>query len=456
MSDQSQMGRESRAAGEQPSAGGEHLSAVGNQPSNDKGAPGRPRPAARNPQQRRIEQRLTVVPPRTPARQGNPEWPERVLVPPPGQRRRSYGEYISFTIAVVLPVLVASIYYGFISSDQYLAEFRFAVKDTTQSASVSGTSITSILGGSAGSAPLENYIVADYLLSRQAIEELQQRINVKSLYAKSDVDWWARFDASRPMEKFLSYWQSMVRSNYDVVTGIATAEVRAFTPQDALLIANSLVTLSEELINKIANRASTDAVRFAQGEVERAENRLKKVRAQLTAYRNRVGVIDPTSSVVASNSTVQQSLQASLATLETQLASLIGRNLSSTSPAVQTLQNQIKATKDQLAVIGSSVATGQDRAGGVALSTIIAEFEQLDLERQFAQNVVNGAMQALEQARANAAAQHLYITPYVRPSLPDSSTYPRRFISVLVIGLIAFGLWTISLLTVRSIRERFS
>jgi capsular polysaccharide transport system permease protein len=175
----------------------------------------------------------------------------------------------------------------------------------------------------------------------------------------------------------------------------------------------------------------------------------------MTAYRNKVGVIDPTTSVVATNSTVQQTLQGNLATLETQLTSLLGRNLSPSSPAVQTLQNQIKATKEQLAAVEATVAAGKDRAGGAALSAVIAEYEQLQLESQFAQALVTSAMQGLEQARAMAASQHLYITPYVRPSLPESSTYPRRLLSVMIVGALAFGVWVAGLLTMRSILERF-
>jgi capsular polysaccharide transport system permease protein len=413
---------------------------------------------SRVPGERRIEQRLTVLPIRPPSkdRRPNAERAERLLLPPPVTvKARSHAQLISFVLAVVLPVIVATIYYGWIAANQYVAEFRFAVNDTTPSASSVGSSLMAMLSGSGGSAPLENYIVADYLTSRQAAEELQRRINVKALYSKPEADWWTRFNSSEPMEKFVTYWQKMVTANYDMVTGIAVAQVRAFTPEDALLIANSLVKLSEELVNKIANRSNIDAVHFAEQEVERAQQRLKTVRGELTAYRNKVGVIDPATSVVASNSTVQQTLQANLANLETQVTSLLNRHLLPTSPAVQTLQNQIKATKEQLAAIESTVGSGKDRAGGAALSSVIAEYEQLDLERQFAQTMVTSAMQALEQARAMAAMQHLYITPYVRPSLPESSIYPRRVFSVMMVGLLAFACWVVGLLIVRSIRERF-
>ena len=86
----------------------------------------------------------------------------------------------------------------------------------------------------------------------------------------------------------------------------------------------------------------------------------------------------------------------------------------------------------------------------------MAEYEQLDLERQFAQTMVTGAAQALDQARANAAAQHLYISPYVRPTLPMTSTYPHRATAVLKVAAIAIALWLIGLLLVRSVRERFA
>jgi capsular polysaccharide transport system permease protein len=253
------------------------------------------------------------------------------------------------------------------------------------------------------------------------------------------------------MEKFVKYWQSMVTAHYDQVTGIAIAQVRAFTPEDALAIANSLVTLSEELVNRIANRTQNDAVRFAQREVERAEERLKAIRAKLTEYRNKVGVIDPATSVIASNSALVQALRGTVAQLETQLQTLRLQNLQPNAPAVVTLQNQINSTKEQLATIEGSV--GRNKSGA-ALSAVIAEYEQLELERQFAQAMLTSTMAALDAARASAASQHLYITPFVRPSLPESSLYPRRILTIVTIAGLALIVWLIGLLIGRSVFER--
>jgi capsule polysaccharide export protein KpsE/RkpR len=50
-------------------------------------------------------------------------------------------------------------------------------------------------------------------------------------------------------------------------------------------------------------------------------------------------------------------------------------------------------------------------------------------------------------------AQHVYVTPFVHPSLPASSTYPNRPLAVLIVALGSFLLWFIGQLVVRSIRE---
>ena len=402
---------------------------------------------------RRIEQHLTVIPQQRLV--PDSQLPGAFVLP---QRthpatRRTYSSFIGFAICVILPVIIASVYFGFFASNQYVAEFRFSVQDTTSGSNAATNNLLALAGVTGGANSNDNYLVTDFLSSREAIEELQKRISVEGLYTKPTIDWWSRFNKSEPIESFVHYWQKMITTNYDQVTGIATASVRAFSPKDALLIANTLITLSEQLINGIATRSQQDAVRFAKNEVEQAQNRLRDIRAQLTAYRDKYGVIDPTTSVAASNSSLIQTQRANLAQLETQLATFQSQKLSPNAPAIVNLKNQIKSTKTQLAKTEADVGQG---ANGTALSNVVGQYEKLNLDLQFAQSMVTSTMQALAQARSNAAAQHLYITPYVRPSLPQSSTYPRRLQSVVLVGAMALAFWLIGLLVLRSIRERFA
>ena len=96
---------------------------------------------------------------------------------------------------------------------------------------------------------------------------------------------------------------------------------------------------------------------------------------------------------------------------------------------------------------------GNDREGNRKLTEIVGRYEELDLERQYAQAFMVAAQQALDQARANAAAQHLYLTPYVLPVLPESALYPKRAQTVIIAALSFLGLWIVGLMVVRSIAE---
>lgn len=380
--------------------------------------------------------------------------PQATVLPPLPQRKRkkSYGTSVSFLLCVLLPVAMVSVYYFGIASNQYVTSFHFAVRDAKSAAAgMSASGMPSMFGGAMSPNSEENYIVSDYLTSRQAVEDLERTVPLRQLYSRPDIDWLARFNDSDAMERFVRYWKRMVTASYDQVTGISIAEVRAFTPEDAYLITSELAKLAEKLINEVANRPQWDAVRFAEGEVKRAEDRLKLARGSVTEFRNSERLIDPQASVVTTNVLLAQTLRHNLAQFQTELSGLSQRKLNPDSPVLQTLQSRIKATREQLAEVESQVTTVKN--GNTPLSKVVADFEQLDLERQFAQGMVTSAMQSLEHARSQALAQHVYVTPYIQPALPQSSTYPRRLLSV---GVAAFGLflfWLVGLLITRSIRE---
>lgn len=397
-----------------------------------------------------------------PSRPGSPRGPngERRILElrplPQKARKRSIGVLISFVACVLLPVVAASVYYFAYASDQYAAEFSFVVRDAKSAAAGTSTgsmpNIMGMFGGSSNS--VENYMVAEYLRSRMAVQELQQHVDLVQMYSRPETDWLARLDPSAPMERIVPYWRRMVTASYDQITGLGVAQIRAFTAQDAYAIATTLVKLSEQLVNQVANRPQLDAVRFAEEEVKRAEDRLLKIRAELTQYRNTEMVIEPQADSVTGKITVAQTLRANVASLETEISILKSQNVSPNAPQVVTLTKRLEATRTQLRAVESQVATARD--GNTPLSKVVGEYESLDLSRQFAQNMLNMAMQELEQARSNARAQHIYVTAFITPGLPQSAAYPKRITSVLLVGLGALLFWTIGLLIVGSVREHLT
>lgn len=378
----------------------------------------------------------------------------------PERSRRGSGGVMSFLLIVVLPIICAAYYYIEIASPQYVSEFRFAVTQSTapmlgMSSSASGgtSALSGMLGGMGmpSMAGTQNYIVTDYLTSLQAVEDVEARIKVSKRFDRPDVDWLSRHDSSKPIESLASYWQKMVSSTYDPITGIATAQIRAFSPSDAKLIAETLVSLSEALVNKIDMRSKTDYVRFAENDVHRAETRVKAARAALSDFRAAEGVIDPTTSVVAGNIQDTATVRANLIQLKTQIAALQRQRLGPRAPVMLSLQAQADATQQQLTRLEQQV--GHRREDSKPLANVMKRYEQLDLERQYAQNFLLSTLSELDQARTGAGQQSLYLTPYVRPSLPGKSTYPNRTTSILLVGLVCFAIWLAFVLAFRAVEE---
>ena len=375
---------------------------------------------------------------------------------PRRRNRRSFGGYLSFVICVLLPTIAAGIYYFAFASDQYVVHFRFAVRDTSTAASTSAATsdLTALVGIASSSNPTENYMVAEFMTSQQAVEELQSRINVRELYARSSIDFASRMDVSEPIERFVRYWKNMTTAQFDQVTGIAWAEVRAFTPEDAYLVAKTLLSLGEELINEVAQRPQREAIRYAEAEVTRAEDRLKKVRGELSQYRDRTGLIEPTSSVVLANATVASTIRGAIAQIQTDISVLKKQGMKDNAAQLQTLRTRLKATEEQLKAVENQISTTE--TGDSSISQAVARYEQLDLERLFAQNLLTSTMQSLEQARSNAAAKRIYVVAFVQPALPQTSIYPRRWIATMTVAIACLLLWTIALLLGRSIKEHLA
>jgi capsular polysaccharide transport system permease protein len=376
----------------------------------------------------------------------------------PGRsQKRRWGGLVSFVLCVLLPTILSGVYYFAYATDQYVSKFKFTVRDISTMTSTSSASeaLTAMVGITASSSPIENYMVVEYMLSQQAVQDLQSKIDLASRYSLPSIDFWSRLDASASLERFTRYWNVMTKVEYDSIQGLSSAEVRAFSPEDAYLIAKTLLSLAEDLINDTVQRPQREALQYAEAEVKRAENRLRTILAELAAFRDQSGVIDPMTNLVTSNATVAATLRSSIAAIQTEMATLKSQGLSQNSQQFRTQQIKLKATEDQLKEVEAQISKAK-QSGDSSISKIVGRFEQLDLERLFAQNMLTSTMQSLEQARANAAAKRLYVTAFVKPVEPRVSTYPRRIIAVLTVAIVSLMLWTISLLLARSIGEHLT
>lgn len=341
----------------------------------------------------------------------------------------------SFIVVAVIPTLLATIYFVFIASSQYLSEARFAVR-ASEHAGLESLSSAAGLGGLAE--VQDSLIIANYVKSLAVVEALEERVNLRELYSRPGIDWFSRFNPNRPIERLERAWRSQIDTAIESPSGIITVKVWAFSPQDSLKIAQAMVSLSEDMVNKLGERTRTDAISQAEKELERAEARLRKARSAVRDLRNEVGVIDPARTNEGIGKLIAD-LESDQVLIDQEIATA-RRTLSPGAPQFMLLEARRQAVRENIALLKARLTSGSG-SDKDTLSAVMTRYDTLDLERQIAERQYTAAAAALEQARVAAERQGMYLATFVKPVLAQEHDWPHRFWMPMAAALLFGLLW---------------
>lgn len=366
-----------------------------------------------------------------------PVWTE----PPTNKKRFNW----IFWLTVVIPTTIAILYYGVIASDVYISESRFVVRNPQRQMQ---TGLSALLSGSGFTRSQDDtYSVHDFVLSRDALTELDQQLAVRKAFSAADHDVVNRFpglDWDDSFEAFYRYYKKQVAIDYDTASSITTLRVRAFAPDLSQKINDNLLKMGERLVNNLNDRSRQDLIKTAQQEVDVAEEKIKTAATALAGYRNTQTIFDPDRQSALQLQGVAR-LQEELLSTQAQLDQI--RRVSPNNPQVASLASRVENLKKTIANEIAKVA-----GGGGSLTSKSAAYERLQLDKMFAEKQLAAAMTALETARGEAQRKQLYLERLVQPNLPDKAVEPRRIrsiVMVLALGLVAWGVLSLLLASVR-------
>lgn len=361
-----------------------------------------------------------------------------------------------FLILVAIPSAAFTAYMFFWASDQYHSTAAFAVRSSTP---VAATELLGMVMGSGGadSTTSNSYIVADYIQSQAILEELPDEIDLSAIFNREHADWLFRMGDDLPVEDQLSYWNSMIDVSYDSTSGVIYLEVRTFDPKDSTQIAQGVLHRSEILVNKLSEANRRQMVKFAEESVARAEARLKAIRKQMLAYREETQEVSPEEDARIAAEMIA-GLDQERATREAQKKTLLSY-LDEDSPRIRMLDEQISALEGQIsevrARLGSGTSVGASKSGeGRNLSLRLADYSELALEEEFAQQLYVTSLASLEKARQEADSKNLYLATFIHPTLSEQAQYPGRFLYSLGFFLMLTGFWVVAVLMYYNIRDR--
>ena len=314
----------------------------------------------------------------------------------PEEHKSTFQKIISdriFWITVLIPTVVAIVYYTFIASGIYISESKFIVKaqskDSSAALPASLSGVLGSIGGSLGglsSSQNDTLTAENYISSRDALNILNEDLEIIKDYSSSTIDRLHRFGGIRFWDKskeaFYDYYRDNIISiGQESDSGISTLTVRSFTSEAAYNINLKLNEISEGLINRLNDRARQDMLSFSEKEVELAKKRVEDVNQKIFDYRNKDSY--------STNSNNKQ----------------------------------------------------------------ITYYQQLASEKEFADKNLSTALASMEQARIEVMKKRLYLEKISEPNRPDTAMEPRRIRGVFSIFVIGLLLWAVVSMIGAGIKE---
>lgn len=368
-------------------------------------------------------------------------------------RKRHWGIFFAFIIMVVGPVCASAWYLYTRAADQYASTLGFTVE------SEGATSAVDILGGlgstlgGASSNSRDSDILYEFIRSQKLVSDIDAQLDLESLFSRHvDQDPLLSYDPGGTIEDLTAYWHRMVRVSYDTSSGLIELRVLAFDAQEAKTIAEAIFDASSTMINDLSSIARSDATRYATEDLDLALERLKTAREALTSFRLVNQIVDP-------NADIQTQIGL-LATLQEQQATalieyeLISETASEGDPRLAQARRRLEVIETQVAEERKKFGAGGQGPDGQQYAKIIAEFERISVDKEFAETAYAAALSALDVARADANRQSRYLAAYIEPTLSQKAEFPQRELLLALVLLFSFLTWAILTLIYYALRDR--
>lgn len=374
------------------------------------------------------------------------------------ERRRGlpWGGIFAFLLLVVGPLAGAAWYLETLAAERYASRASFSIRSAEQAPALEIFGAVTQLGGGSGMA--DSQILYDFIQSQQIVQQIREGTDLDDLWNRAPADLLFSLGHSQPIEEVHDHWARMIDISLDTTSGILDLEVRAFQAADAQEIARAILAASGRLVNQISENARDDAVRFAAAERDAAEQRLRDIRAELRTFKLRSGLRnfrDADRTTTAQEARAALSAMAAMeenrARLQADLDALVERGAGQ-SPRAQVLSAKLTKLDQRITAQRSRISGAPTGENTPAQAAIV--YEELQVDRAFAEEAYKLALATYDQASAEARRKQRHLAVHIEPTLSERADYPDKAMWLVTIGLAGFAGWAVLMLVIGNIRER--
>lgn len=332
---------------------------------------------------------------------------------------------------VILSGMLVAAYWLLIASDRYVSEANILIQRTDL---VSGQTFdfSAVIAGVASANRPDQLLLREHLLSVDMLRKLDESIDLREHYSD-----WSKDPLSRmwfknaSIEWFHRHYLSRIHIEYDDYAGVLRVKAQGYDPNTAQAVTRLLVEEGERFMNQIAHELAQAQVTFLSGQVALAHERLTQARRSILMFQNAKGMVSP-QAAAESIAAIIAKLEAQRADIQTQLSSLPAK-LVPDHPNIVMLNKSLAAVETQIAQEKAKLAS----TSGKTLNLTVDEFQRLEMEVTFAQDVYKTALIALERGRMDATRTLKKVSVLQAPTFPEYPLEPRRLYNTVVTLLFA-------------------
>lgn len=329
----------------------------------------------------------------------------------------------------VVASLLSVIYWGILASDRYVSEAHIIIQGTDLGAAQS-VDVASLLSGSGSSR--DQLLLRAHMLSTDMLLKLDDKLDLREHYSASEHDILSRmWGSDTPVEWFHRYYLSRIHIDLDTEADVLIVKAEAYDPETAYTIASLMVEEGEAYMNEMAHKLASEQVTFLEKEVEKLGVRNIQARQALLSYQNEHGQVSP-QSTVENISEIINNLEGTLTELQSKRSALLGY-LMPKSASVAEIDMQISAIKKQI----NKESVKLTSPSGVTLNQTLEQYQRLQMEAEFAQQLYNTALESMERGRIETLRTLKSVSVLQSPTKPQYPLEPRRLYNIIVFILVA-------------------
>lgn len=349
-------------------------------------------------------------------------------------------------IGMLAMCLLPGLYLWLIAEDRYQSASHFSVVVEESNNAEASMGLLDLVEGSAGRAS-DTQIVIGFIGSTDLLFDLEKEFDLATHYAEPSMDFIFRMSRNASKKDRIKYYKKKIYAQEDALSGLIHLTVESFSPDLSQKVSEFIIRKTEAFINDLNKEIANKRLSFAEGELERAQNKIKENESALIAFQNKCKIIQPEAIIQAQLEAIQ-TLRLEKIHKEIELATL--KASSPNAPTKKALESGISHLANEIKN-QEEVLSGPDAQ---KLNQILAQYKELQLNLEFSLNLRKGAELILEKTRAETIASSRFFSVIQHPYLLDENTHPRRWYLFITSAFVVLMLIYITRAVIASVNDR--